>query len=99
MGALLIINYDVTDPIGIAGYREKAAPILGGPDKGARVAISSETVDLGEGTVAGATTIVLRFESMERALELWNSPEYRAVIDERLRAIDPKIALLVPTFD
>ena len=35
MGALLIINYDVTDPIGIAGYREKAAPILGGPDKGA----------------------------------------------------------------
>ena len=43
--------------------------------------------------------MVLRFESMERALELWNSPEYRAVIDERLRAIDPKIALLVPTFD
>ena len=63
------------------------------------MAISSETVDLGEGTPAGATTMVLRFESMERALELWNSPEYRAVIDERLRAIDPKIALLVPTFD
>lgn len=95
MGALMILNYDVTDRDGLTGYRAAAAPILIGPEAGEVVAVSSETVDLGEGEPAGTDTVVLRFGSVERARELFESEAYQAVVGERYRHSTPRAAFIV----
>ncbi|MFV1963394.1 MAG: DUF1330 domain-containing protein [Acidimicrobiia bacterium] len=97
MPALLIINYDVTDAERLDAYREPAGVALLGPGKGSPVVVTHDTIDLGEGGGAGATTVILEFPSVESAREAFTSPEYQAVIGERLAATDPKSAIIVPT--
>jgi len=97
MSALVIINYDVTDPARLDAYRGPATAALLGPDKGALVAVSHDTVDLEEGNGAGATTVVLEFPSVEAAQAALDSEEYQAVVGERLASTDPKFAIIVPT--
>ena len=99
MGALLIINYDVTDPERMEAYRQKAAAVLLGPDSGAPVAVTDETVDLGEGEGAGRTTVVLRYASVEGAREAYFSEDYQALLGERLAASAAAFAVIVPTID
>jgi len=97
MPALLIINYDVTDAERLDAYREPAGVALLGPGKGSPVVVTHDTIDLGEGSGAGATTVILEFPSVESAQEAFASPEYQAVIGERLAATNPKSAIIVPT--
>ncbi len=97
MPALLIVNYDVKDRAALDGYRQAAGPLLVGPDLGEAFAISSDTVDLGEGTPAGKDTVVLKFASVEAAKAAWHSDAYQAVINQRLDATFPKIAFIVET--
>lgn len=99
MGALLIVNYNVTNRELLEEYRSAAGPILVGEGKADVVAISDQTVDLAEGAAAGADTVVLRFSSIEAAQAVWQSDEYQAIIRKRLDATAPKIALIVPTAD
>lgn len=91
----MILNYDVLDREGLAGYREAAGPIIVGPDAGEVVAVSQDTVDLDEGPPAGTDTVVLRFSSVERAREVFESAEYQAVVSERYRHTTPKAAFIV----
>jgi uncharacterized protein (DUF1330 family) len=97
MPALLIINYDVTDTERLDAYRAPAGAALMGPGKGSAVAVTHDTIDLGEGSGAGATTVILEFSSVEAARESFASPEYQAVIGERLAATEPRSAIIVPT--
>ncbi|MFV1991769.1 MAG: DUF1330 domain-containing protein [Acidimicrobiales bacterium] len=97
MTALLIINYDVTDPERLAAYREPAVAALIGPGRGALFAVADRTVDLGEGNGAGTTTVILEFPSVEAAQNVFESEEYQAVVAERLAATDAKFAVIVPT--
>ena len=97
MPALLIINYDVTDVERLDTYREPAGAALRGPGKGSPVVVAHDTIDLGEGNGAGATTVILEFPAVESAQEAFASPEYQAVIGERLASTDPKSAIIVPT--
>jgi len=99
MGALLIVNYNVTNRELLDEYRSVAGPILIGEGNATRVALSDQTVDLSEGTAAGSDTVVLRFPSVEAAQAVWQSDEYQAIIKKRLDATAPKIALIVPTVD
>jgi len=97
MPALLIINYDVVDPERLDAYRAPAGAALIGPGKGSAVVVTHETIDLGEGAGAGATTVILEFPSVESAQAAFASPDYQAVIGERLAATDPRSAIIVPT--
>ncbi len=99
MGALLIINYDITDPERMDAYRQAAAPVLLGPDKGSPVAVTDETVDLGEGEGAGRTTVALRFASVEDARAAYFGEEYQALLGDRLAASAAAFAVIVPTID
>ena len=51
-----------------------------------------------EGEGAGAQTVVLRFESLEKAREIYESGEYQAVLPKRLQATSKHFALLVNGF-
>ena len=97
MAALIIVNYDVTDPDGLAAYREVASPILRGRYGADGLVATTETIDLGEGQTAGTHTVVLRFDSVAAAREAWESDEYQAVLPMRLAATTPKSAMLVET--
>ena len=97
MGALLIINYDTTDPDRLEAYRGPAVAALIGPDKGAPMVVTDDTIDLGEGNGSGATTVVLRFDSVQVAQDAFDSEQYQEVVGERLAATDPSFAIIVAT--
>jgi uncharacterized protein (DUF1330 family) len=99
MGALLVVNYDVNDQTMLGEYRPVAGPLLVGEALGQVITISSDTVDLAEGTPAGSDTVVLRFASVEAAQAARQSDAYQAIINKRLNATTPKIAFIVPTMD
>jgi uncharacterized protein (DUF1330 family) len=48
-----------------------------------------------EGESAGRQTIILRFDSKEKAKALYESGEYQSVIGKRLRATSHHFAVLV----
>lgn len=99
MAALLIINYDMTDPERLDAYRAPALAALVGPDRGSPAAVTDNTVDLGEGGGAGATTVILGFSSVEAAEIAFGSDAYQAVVGERLAATNPRFAVIVPTLE
>ena len=51
-----------------------------------------------EGEGAGKQTVVLKFESMEKAKEIYDSGEYQAVIGKRHDATSKHFAVLVNGF-
>ncbi len=99
MPALLIINYDVTDPERLETYRGPAVAALIGPDKGSPTALTHDTIDLGEGNGAGTTTVILEYPSTEAAHAAFCSDEYQAVVGERVAATNPRFSIIVPTLD
>jgi uncharacterized protein (DUF1330 family) len=98
MTALLILNYDVTDPARLNTYREAAAPVLVGPDSGELLASTDQTVHLREAahTPGGTHTVVLRFRDAEQARAVYESARYQELLDERLAATVPFTAMIVP---
>ena len=99
MAALLIINYNVTDPEALSRYRQAAVPALIGPAKGTLRATTDQTVDLGEGNGAGTDTVILEFSTVEAAQQAFDSNEYQAIVGDRLAATEPKHATIVPTLE
>ena len=51
-----------------------------------------------EGDTAGAQTVVLEFESMEKAKQIYESGEYQEVLPTRLAATSNHFAVLVEGF-
>ncbi|MGK4578604.1 DUF1330 domain-containing protein [Kitasatospora sp. HPMI-4] len=99
MPALLILNYDVTDPQRLDAYRQAAAPVLLGPGAGELLASTDQTVHLPEGgrPAGGTHTVVLRFADAEQARAVYESDRYRELLEERLAATVPFTAMIVPT--
>jgi len=53
---------------------------------GAEIILASESVEVADGDWAPIGAIVIEFESMERAKEWYNSPEYAPVKPLRFKA-------------
>ncbi|MEM8902167.1 MAG: DUF1330 domain-containing protein [Actinomycetota bacterium] len=98
MSAYLIVNYTVDDAEAYGQYQQGAGPALkvGSECKVLVLDPASEQVE-GEG--AGHQTVVLEFESMERAKEIYHSGEYQAVLPTRLGATSKHFAVLVNGFE
>lgn len=96
MPAYLIVNYDIEDRDLYKTYQKAAGPSLHiGTECTVRVLDGkSETL---EGD-AGHQTVVLEFESRERAKEIYESGEYQAVLPNRLKATSNHFAVLVDSF-
>lgn len=97
MTAYLIVNYDVENPELYGEYQQGAAPALkiGSDTKLLVFDPASEQIE-GEG--AGRQTVVLEFESMEKAKEIYESGEYQAVVGKRHDATSKHFAVLVNGF-
>jgi len=84
MAVYFIAQYVVNDPAGYAGYQQGAGPTIG-QYGGELVAfdVAAETI---EGTAPGPQTVIIKFESAEKARAWYNSREYQAVVGKRLAA-------------
>jgi uncharacterized protein (DUF1330 family) len=94
MSAYLIVNYDVDDADMYADYQGGA---LGALRIGTEcdVLVLDPASDQVEGEGAGKQTVVLKFESMEKAKEIYTSGEYQAIIGTRHAATSKHWAVLV----
>jgi uncharacterized protein (DUF1330 family) len=96
MSAFLIVNYDIDNPELYGEYQEGAIPAL-------RVGTDCEVVVFDgdsqhvEGEHTGRQTVVLKFESMEKAREVYESADYQAIVGKRHDASSNHFAVLVNT--
>jgi uncharacterized protein (DUF1330 family) len=96
MSAFLIVNYDIDNPELYGEYQAGAIPALKvGTD--CEVVVFDTDSQHVEGDHTGRTTVVLKFESMEKAREIYDSGEYQAVVGKRLAASSNHFAVLVNT--
>jgi uncharacterized protein (DUF1330 family) len=96
MSAFMILNYDIENPELYGGYQAGAIPALRIGTDCEVVVFDAESQHL-EGEPTGHQTVVLKFESMEKAHEIYNSGEYQAVIGKRHEASSNHFAVLVNT--
>ena len=82
MAAYFIAQYKVNDGALYGEYSKGAGPTIGAHG-GELVSfdVASETI---EGEPPGPQTVVIKFESVEKAKEWYNSSEYQAVVGKRL---------------
>ncbi|MAE95592.1 MAG: hypothetical protein CL910_13115 [Deltaproteobacteria bacterium] len=94
MPAYLIVNYAVENPELYAEYTAAAGPALKFGEGCELIAFDPASEQL-EGEGAGHQTVVLRFDSRERAKEIYESGEYQAVVGKRLQATSKHFAVLI----
>ncbi len=83
MPAYVIIDIDITDPIGYEEYKNLASPTLA-VYGGKYIARGGHTEVL-EGTWQPNRVVILQFDSIEKAKAWLNSPEYKEPRKIRLR--------------
>ena len=97
MPAYLIVNYNIADADAYKTYQKGAGPALkiGSECKVLVLDPASECV---EGENVGQQTVVLEFESKERAKEIYESGDYQTVLPTRLDATTEHFAVIVDGF-
>jgi uncharacterized protein (DUF1330 family) len=91
MPAYLIVEVEVTDPAGYAGYKKMVPPTLAA--YGGRFLVRGGECETLEGEWRPKRIVVLEFPSVARAKEWWASPEYRAA--KALRQRTAKTQMIV----
>ena len=76
MSAYVIVDIQVTDPVGYEEYKKLAPPIVAA--YGGRYLARGGKTETLEGDWLPKRLVILEFESAERAKAWLNSPEYRA---------------------
>jgi len=94
MPAYLIVNYNVENPELYGEYSAAAGPVMKIGEACQLLAVDPASVRL-EGDSAGHQTIILSFDSKEKAREVYESGEYQAIIGKRLEATSNHFAVLV----
>lgn len=94
MPAYLIVNYQVEKPDLYGEYTAAAGPAMKIGEACQLLAFDPKTEQI-EGDGAGHQTVVLRFDSKEKAREIYESGAYQAVVGKRLDATSKHFAILV----
>lgn len=94
MPAYLIVNYKIENPALYGEYAKAAGPAMKIGSECQLVAMDPATEQL-EGENAGHQTIILKFDSKEKAKALYQSGDYQAVIGKRHEATSAHFAVLV----
>jgi uncharacterized protein (DUF1330 family) len=93
MPAYLVVNYKIENPALYGEYQAAAGPALKIGSEAQLVAFEPNSEVL-EGS-PGHQTIILKFESKEKALELYRSGDYQAVVGKRLDATSSHFAVVI----
>ena len=83
MAAYVIVEIDITDPVGYEEYRKLGPPAIVAYD--GKFLARGGKVEVLEGNWVPRRLVVLEFESVERAKEWWASKEYSAAKQVRQR--------------
>lgn len=75
MPAYVIVDIDITDPIGYEEYKKLAATTV--TEYGGKYIARGGHTEVLEGTWQPNRIVILQFDSMEKAKAWLNSPEYR----------------------
>ena len=75
MGAYLIVEIDVHDPVGYEDYKKLAGPTV--EARGGKYIVRGGKTEVLEGDWQPKRIVVLEFESAQRAKEWLNCEEYR----------------------
>ena len=94
MPAYLIVNYNVEKPDLYGEYAAEAGPVMKMGEACKLIALDPASDRL-EGETAGHQTIILEFESKEKAKAIYESGEYQALIPKRHSATSNHFAVLV----
>ena len=92
MSAYVIVEVDVTDPQLFAEYAKGAPATIAAC--GGKYLVRGGTVDSKEGGWVPKRVVVLEFPSMDQAREWYHSPEYKPLLDMRLKAAKAKLILV-----
>lgn len=84
MPAYVVANIEVTDPAGYEEYRKGVAATI--QQYGGRFLVRGGATELLEGSFVPKRIVILEFESVERAKQWYDSPEYRPLLALRKRA-------------
>ena len=74
----------VNDPAGFAEYQQLAGPTL--EKYGGRIIVGGTDIEVADGNWSPIFMVVVEFESLERAKQWYNSPEYSPVKPRRLQS-------------
>lgn len=86
MSAYLIFHNRILDAEKLQAYVEKAIPTL--MDHKAEILVVDENSEVVEGPTSLPRTVIIKFSSREAAMDWYNSPEYQAILPERLAATE-----------
>jgi uncharacterized protein (DUF1330 family) len=92
MAAYVIVNVATADPTQYETYKELAQRTVA--QYGGRYVARGGTMRVLEGSWQPTRIVILKFETFERALEWWNSPEYAAAKALRQRISTTDIVLV-----
>jgi uncharacterized protein (DUF1330 family) len=96
MSALLILNYDIDDADLYAEYQVGAVPALRVGTECDVMVFDRDSQHV-EGERTARQTVVLKFESIEKAREIYDSADYQAIVGKRHAASSNHFAVLVET--
>ena len=97
MPAYLIAHYNVDDKALYGEYQKGAGPALKIGSE-AKLLVLDPASNQVEGEPGGVQTVVIEFESMEKAKEIYESGDYQAVVGKRLNATSLQYAVLCEGF-
>lgn len=98
MTAYLVVNYQVDDADAYKTYQGGAGPALKIGEIGGVLALDPNSTQL-EGEGAGSQTVILRYDTVEQAREIYESEAYQEVLPIRLGATSKHFAVLVDGID
>jgi uncharacterized protein (DUF1330 family) len=81
MAAYVIVNIEVTEPMGYEEYKKLAAPAVAAC--GGKYVVRGGAAEILEGDWIPKRLVILEFESVAQAKEWWASEEYRAAKELR----------------
>lgn len=81
MSAYFIVNVDISDKVTFGEYMKATPAII--KKHGGKFLVRGGDFEVVEGDWKPKRLVLVEFESMEKALGFYNSPEYQAIINLR----------------
>lgn len=83
---------DIKDADAFAAYQRAAGPTV--VQYGGKLVINSTKIQVGDGDWSPVAMVMLEFESVDQAQKWYDSPEYQAVIEQRLSSADSALIII-----
>ena len=92
MKGYVVANVDVKDWAAYESYRSRTAEVI--EQYGGRFLVRGGKVEVIEGDPGIARLIILEFPSVEAAHRFYDSPEYQAILPDRLNNADSTLVVV-----